>query len=188
MTPEKGSPAMDTPGSSGDLAWPPAMSHFTRKASANRSGEVAETGDDGGHAEVGGLVGDELDIDDVARLGTFDVHGSRQRMPEPEVEREHVRLRAAGRELAVEAVARFQRDLVAGPNAGHGLEVRVPAVVRPCGSDPQSSPATRPAASVAAAISSAVQVRGRPSWCKETTALRRSPSKTGVTIWAASPP
>ena len=94
MTPAKGSPAMDTPGSSGDLAWPPAMSHFTRKGSANRSGEVAEAGDDCGHAEVGGLVGDELDVDDVARLGAFDVDGARERMAEPEVEREHVRMRA----------------------------------------------------------------------------------------------
>ena len=78
----------------------------------------------------------------VARLRTVDVDGARERMAEPEVEREHVRMRAAGRELAVEAVPRFQRDLVAGPNAGHGLEVRVPAVVRPGGGDPHSSPAT----------------------------------------------
>ena len=161
---------------------------FHEKGVGEQICEVAEAGDDGGHAEVGGLVGDELDIDDVARHGTLDVHGSRQRMPEPEVEREHVRQRAVRCELTVEPVARLERDLVARPDTGHGLEARVPAVVRPCGGDPHSSSATRLAASVAAAISSAVQVRGRPSWCKETTAFKRSPSRMGVTIWAARPP
>ena len=52
--------------------------------------EEAEAGDDGGHAEVGGLVGDELDLEHVARLRALDLDGAGQRMAEPEVEREHV--------------------------------------------------------------------------------------------------
>ena len=50
-------------------------------------GEEPEAGDHPGDAEVGGLVGDELDLEHLARLRALDVDRPRQRMPEPEVER-----------------------------------------------------------------------------------------------------
>ena len=43
-TPAKGSPGTDTPGSSGDRARPPAISHFTRKGSAKRSARKPKPG------------------------------------------------------------------------------------------------------------------------------------------------
>ena len=138
-------------------------------------GQEAEAGDDGGNAEVGRLVGDELDVDDVARLGPVDVDGTCERMAEAQVQREHVRVRAVARELPVQAVTCLERDLLARQHRGHGLESRVPAVVRFGRGDPHSKPATCSAARVAAATSSADQARDRPSWCTETTALRRSP-------------
>ncbi len=187
-TPANGSPSTGMPGSSGERAR--AAGDLPRDEIGIREHvrEEAESGNDGGDAEVGRLIGEELDVDDVARLCTFDVDGTRQRMAQPEVDVEHVGHASCRGELAVEPVARLQRDLVARPHRSHGLQIGMPAVVRPCGRDSHSSSATRSAALVAAAISSAVQVRGRPSWCKETTAFKRSPAKTGVTICAARPP
>ena len=151
-------------------------------------GEEAEAGKHGGDAEVARLVREELDVDSVARLGIFDVDGARQRMAQPEVDVEHVRVRAVAGELAVDPVARLERDLVARPQGGHRLQVGMPAVVRACRGNPHRSSATSCAAFEAAAISSAVQRRGRSSWCNETTARSRPSSKIGVTIWAARPP
>ena len=72
-----------------------------------------------------------------------DVHRPRQRMPEAEVERAGVGVRALARELAVEAVRGLEPDLLARGDLRDRLDVRMPAVVH------QSSSATRSAAAAA---------------------------------------
>ena len=104
-------------------------------------GEEAEAGDDPVHAEVRGLVPDELDLEHVARLCPLDVDRPGQRVSEPEVEPPAVGVRARARQRPVEPVARLERELVAGGDARHRLEVGVPAVVRGGRGDPHRRPA-----------------------------------------------
>ena len=151
-------------------------------------GEEAEAGDDPVHAEVRGLVPDELDLEHVARLCPLDVHRPGQRVSEPEVEPPAVGVRARARQRPVEPVARLERELVAGGDARHRLEVGVPAVVRGGRGDPHRRPATCSAVREAVAISSSVHRRGAPSWWSERIASSRPSRRTGVTICAARPP
>ena len=147
--------------------------------------EVAEAGDDRGHAEPGRFVCDKVDLEEVAGFGSLHVDGPGERVPEAQLDRAGVLVRAVGPQLAGDAVFRLEPQLIARRNRGDGLEVGVPAVVHP---HTARSARTRSAASWARARSSSVQVRGAPSWCSETMAASRSSRKTGVTIWAASPP
>src|SRR5581483_479128 len=144
--------------------------------------EEPEIGDDGGAAEVVGLVREQLDLEHLTRLGALHVHRPGQRVAEPAVHVRHVRVGALARELSAETLLGLQTQLLPRRALGDRLEVRVPAVVH------QRSSATRAAAALQAAISSSVQRLGRPSWCNETIARTTPLVVTGVTIWAARPP
>ena len=123
-------------------------------------GKVAEPGDDRGDPEARRLVGDEVDLEHVARLRSVDVDGARERVSQAEVDDADVLVRASRPELAGEAVLGLERELLAGRDAGNGLQLWVPAVVHPHAS---SSTRTRSAASCARARSSWLHVRGAPS-------------------------
>ena len=155
------------PGSSAERAMRPVELPADEERLGEEVGEEAEAGDDPVHAEVGGLVPDELDLEHVARLCPLDVHRPGQRVSEPEVEAPAVGVRARARQRPVEPVARLERELVAGRDTRHRLEVGVPAVVRGGRGDPHRSSPMRAAAREAAAISSAVHRRGAPSWWSE---------------------
>ena len=116
--------------------------------------------------------------------------GPGERVAEPEVERARSPRACSSRvSCAVEPVARLELTLVAGRDAGDGLEVRVPAVVRRrsteilTGAPPTRSAARGPPRSRRPS-SGAARRAGGP---------RRSPPagpsrRTGVTICAARPP
>src|SRR6185436_2638612 len=76
-------------------------------------GEEAEPRDDAVDAEVGGRVPEDLDVERIARLRACDVDRPREGMPEAEVERRAVGVRAVAGQLPVETVARHERDRLA---------------------------------------------------------------------------
>ena len=117
-------------------------------------GQEPEAGDDRRHAGVRGLVREELDLEHVARLRALDMDRAGERVAEPEVEATGVRVGAAGRQLASDAVLALEPQLLARPDAERRLEIGVPAVVH------QTSSASSAAAPRQAAASSSVHRRG----------------------------
>ena len=145
-------------------------------------GEEAEAGDQRGRAELVRLVGEQLDLEHLARLGAFHVHRPGQWVAESPVGVRDVFVGALAGELPAEALLALEPDLLARLDLGDRLQIRVPAVVH------QSNSPTRVAVAWHSAISSIVQMRGDPSWCSETIPLMDPFGITGVTICAASPP
>ena len=98
-------------------------------------------------------------------------------------------MRAVARELAVEPVARLERDDVAGLDVRDGLEVRDASGCAPRRTG-SSQELPDPVGSVAWPPRSPprVHARGAPSWCTERIASSRPSRSTGVTICAARPP
>ena len=103
-------------------------------------------------------------------------------MPEPEVEPRGILVRALARQLAVEPVVALERQPPTGIDLEGRFDPGMPAVVL------HRSSATLAAATRQASISSSVQCRGSPSWWSEMIPATSPPTKTGVTICAASPP
>jgi hypothetical protein len=138
--------------------------------------EEAEAGDDTGDAEVGRLVCDELDLDDVARLGPFDEHGACQRMPEIEVERKQVGVGALARQLVVDAVARLERDLLTRLHGGDRFEIGVPPGCEPGRRDSHRSPPLPAQFALRPRCSSADHARA-PSLVRRDDRLQRAASE-----------
>ena len=92
-------------------------------------GQIAEARDDRSRAEVGRLVLEELHLQDVAGLRAADVERARQRMAEAEVQPADVGVRALARQLAGEAILRFEPDLLVDVDLCERLQIRMPTVV-----------------------------------------------------------
>jgi hypothetical protein len=91
-------------------------------------GEEAEAGQDCAEPEVAGVDLEQLDDQDVARLGSLHVDRPRQEILR-EVEGEQILVDAVSPDLISRAERRVERDHVAGPHDGHRLDVRMPAIV-----------------------------------------------------------
>ena len=139
-------------------------------------GEEPEPGDDGRDAEVRRLVGEELDLEDVARLRSLDMHRPAERVAEPEVEPPCVSMRARPGQLPREAVLALEPHLVAGRDVERRLELGVPAVVH------HSRRASSFAARRHASASSCVHRRGAFNSCTERIAATSPRDSTAVTI------
>ena len=92
-------------------------------------GQVAEARDDRSRPEVGRLVLEELDFEDVAGLRAADGERACQRVAEPEVQPAGVGVRALAGQLAGEAVLRFEPDLLVDVDLRERLQIRMPAVM-----------------------------------------------------------
>ena len=100
-------------------------------------------------------VAEELDLEDVARLGSLDLDRPGERVRETEVELRAVRMRALAGEQAGDSVLDVERELVSRRDRDDRRDVRMPAVVH------QRSSPTRAAARVHAAASASVHDAGR---------------------------
>ena len=91
--------------------------------------KVAEARDDRSRPEVGRLVLEELDFEDVAGLRAADGERACQRVAEPEVQPAGVGVRALAGQLAGEAVLRFEPDLLVDVDLRERLQIRMPSVM-----------------------------------------------------------
>ncbi len=92
-------------------------------------GQESEPREDRGDAHLCRGEGEDLDLEDVAGLGALDGDRPGQRMAEAAIDRLDVGGRRIGVELAVDAVARLDRDLFAGRDTGDRIEPWMPAIV-----------------------------------------------------------
>jgi hypothetical protein len=83
----------------------------------------------GGVAVAVRLDVDDLDVEQVAGLGTVDIYGAGERVQQIEVGLGHDVERGVSPELTVECVAGFEDHLFAWITPEHWRDVRVPSVV-----------------------------------------------------------
>ena len=79
------------------------------------------------------LVGDQLDLEQVAGLGAFDVDRPGERMAAAETDAQQVRGGALATQLTVEPIARLERQFLAWRDARDREDSGMPAIVAGAG-------------------------------------------------------